>query len=91
MAPFVFILSTLTALACAVLLLRAYARTKTRLLLFSGICFAGLSLNNAMVFVDLVVTPPTLSLVWLRTAIAIASLLVLIGGLVWDVPRGESR
>lgn len=90
MAPFVFILSTLTALACAVLLLRAYARTKTRLLLLSGICFAGLSLNNALVFIDLIIVPQV-SLVWLRTAIAIASLLVLIGGLVWDAPRGASR
>lgn len=91
LAPLVFILSMLTAATCSVLLLRAYQRTRTRLLLWSGICFAGLAANNGLVFVDLVVTPPQMSLVWLRSTVTLLSLLVLIVGLVWDVPEGGHR
>ncbi len=87
MSSFVFILCALTALACAVLLLRAYAQTRTRLLLWSGICFLGLAANNAMVFVDLVIFPEV-SLLPLRTSIALVSILILIAGFIWE---GGSR
>lgn len=90
LAALVFVLCTLTALGCAALLLRAYGRTRTRLLLWSGICFAGLAVNNALVFVDLVVFPEV-SLIWLRASVAVLSLLVLIAGLVWEAPQGGRR
>jgi hypothetical protein len=89
-APLIFVLCTLTALGCAGLLLRAYGRTHTRLLLWSGVCFAGLAVNNALVFVDLIIIPQV-SLVWLRASVGVLSLLVLIAGLVWDAPEGSRR
>ena len=58
----IFGLCTLTALACAVLLLRAYARSRFRLLLWSGLCFAGLTLNNALLVLDRVVLPTQVDL-----------------------------
>lgn len=60
MATVNFILSALaalTSLACTVLLLRAYAASALRLLLWSGLCFVCLTLNNVLLFLDLVVFP----------------------------------
>ena len=79
----VYILCALTSLACAVLLLRGYVRSRVRLLLWSGLCFAGLALNNVVLFVDVRVLPETdLSLV--RTLPAVAGIVILIYGLIWE-------
>lgn len=82
MIHIVYILCALTNLACAVLLLRGYFRTKVRLLLWSGLCFVGLTLNNALLVVD-VNTPMTDLSNW-RTLPALAGVMLLIYGLVWD-------
>ena len=82
MIHIVFILCALTSLACAVLLLRGYFRTKVRLLLWSSLCFVGLALNNALLVVD-VNTPMTDLSNW-RTLPALAGVMLLIYGLVWD-------
>ena len=50
-------LAVLTSFACTVLLFRAHAASGVRLLLWSGLCFAFLSLNNLLLFFDLVVFP----------------------------------
>jgi hypothetical protein len=79
----VYALCALTSVAAAVLLLRAYARNRVRLLLWSGVCFSGLALNNILLFVDVRVVPETdLSVV--RTLPALVGVAVLIGGLIWD-------
>ena len=49
MGAVVYILGALTTLACTVLLLRGYARTNKRLLLWSGLCFAGLTFSNFLI------------------------------------------
>lgn len=54
-AEIVYLLCTATSLACAWLLFRGYARSGTRLLMWSGLCFAGLCLNNAVLFIDNIV------------------------------------
>ncbi len=84
MAPFVYILGTLTTLLCALLLLRGYARGKQRLLLWSGLCFIGLTLNNGLVFIDLILLPMDIDLYILRLATAAAAMLVLLYGLIWE-------
>ena len=79
----VYALCALTSIACAVLLLRGYRRSRVRLLLWSGLCFVGLALNNIVLFIDLRVLPETdLSLV--RTLPAIGGVMILIYGLVWE-------
>ena len=79
----VYVLCALTSITCAVLLLRGYARSRVRLLLWSGLCFAGLALNNVLLFIDVRVLPETdLSLV--RTLPAVAGIAVLIYGMVWE-------
>lgn len=52
-----YLLAGLTCLSCTVLLGREYLKTRARLLLWSALCFIGLSLNNVLLFVDLVIYP----------------------------------
>lgn len=85
MAAAVFILCALTSLMCATLLLRSYRRTGTQLLLWSGLCFLGLTLENSLLFVDLVLIPTVDLSVW-RNTLALLSFSLLVYGLV-----GESR
>lgn len=84
MASSVYILGALTTLLCAVLLLRGYVRGRQRLLLWSGLCFAGLTLSNVLVFIDLVLLPSQIDLYTLRLATAAAAMLVLLYGLIWE-------
>ncbi len=84
MAGAVYILGTLVALCCAILLLRGYARGRQRLLLWSGLCFFGLAISNFLVFLDLVVFPTQIDLYPLRLATAAAAMLLLLFGLIWE-------
>lgn len=83
LAPAVYILNALTTALCSVLLLVRYKRVQVRLLLWSGLCFAGLALANAMVFVDLVVLTE-IDLYLLRLAISVAAMGLLLYGLIWE-------
>jgi hypothetical protein len=82
-AEAVYILCTLTSAACAVLLLRGYARSGARLLLWSGLCFILLAMNNVLLFMDKVVFPNIDFGGW-RTATALAGLALLAFGLIWE-------
>ncbi len=79
----VYTLCALTSVACALLLIRGYRKTGARLLLWSGLCFVGLALNNMLLFVDLVVVP-AVDLSLLRSGTAFVGVAVLAFGLVWD-------
>ena len=69
-------LGTLTVGLCAFLLLRAYARVRQRLLLWSGLCFAGLALSNGVLFFDLAIVPAEISLYTWRLAMTARAELV---------------
>ena len=84
MVEAVYILCALTSAACAVLLLRAWKRTQSRLLLWSGLCFATLALNNVLLFVDLVLLPTAVNLYVPRLITGLASAAILLYGLIWD-------
>lgn len=83
MAETVYILGALTSLLCATLLLRSYARGRSRLLLWSGLCFAGLALSNVLIFLDLVVFTQV-DLFPYRLATTAISMALLIFGLIWE-------
>jgi hypothetical protein len=83
MAPIIYALCTLTALLCALLLLWSYARSGYKLLLWSGLCFAGLTLNNMLLVVDKLVLPHVDLSLW-RSGTALAAMCVLLYGLIWD-------
>ena len=83
MSEIVYLLCGLTSLLCAVLSLRGYAQSRARLLLWSGLCFVGLTLNNVLLFVDKILVPDVDLRAW-RTATALIALLPLLYGMIWD-------
>jgi hypothetical protein len=83
MAEIVYALCALTSIACAFLLLRSYGRTRSRLLLWSGLCFIGLALNNVLLFMDLVVVTG-IDLSAGRDLTAFGGTAVLAFGLLWE-------
>ena len=83
MASAVYVLTTLISGLCAWLLLRGYARTASRLLLWSGLCFVGLTADNALLFIDVVVIPEVSLAAW-RGLPALAGLSALLYGMVWE-------
>lgn len=76
-------LAVVSSLSCAVLLFRGYLRRRIRLLMWSAICFAGLTLNNVALFLDLVIYPD-MNLRLARLALALAGMLCLLYGFIWD-------
>ena len=83
MAGAVYIIGTLVALCCAILLLRGYARGRQKLLLWSSLCFFGLAISNFLVFVDLIIFPAR-DFYLLRLATAAVAMLLLLYGLIWE-------
>jgi Family of unknown function (DUF5985) len=83
-AATVYVLCFLTSAACAWLLGRSYARSGTRLLLWSSICFLFLAANNLALVFDLVVWAEDIDLRIVRLWLALAAVLSLLWGFVWD-------
>lgn len=81
-AEIVYILCMLTSLVCMWLLLRGYRRSGTRLLMWSGLCFTGLFLNNAVLFVDNIVLPTQVDLSIWRLLPALVGIALLCYGLI---------
>jgi hypothetical protein len=82
MAIAVCVLGAIVTLLCALLLLRGYARGRRRLLLWSGLCFVGLTLSNVVLVYDVATVNGTLYDVrlWI-TAVAMTALMY---GMIWD-------
>ncbi len=83
MAETVYLLCAATSAACALLLLRAHRRTGTSLLLWSGLCFVGLALNNAILVIDLLLVPDVDLSTW-RLVPAVLGVALLLYGLIWE-------
>jgi hydrogenase/urease accessory protein HupE len=87
MGEAVYLLCALTSLGCAFLLVRSYRQNRTKLLLWSSVCFVGLAINNALLFIDLVAVP-SVDLSFLRATTGLAAVIALLVGLIWsDVAR----
>jgi hypothetical protein len=82
MAESVYALCGVTSIVCALLLLRGWRASRAPLLFWAGLCFIGLAIDNVVVFIDFVLTPPEVDLFWYRTPPAVAGMLILIYGLV---------
>jgi hypothetical protein len=80
-----YVVTIFTTLLCAVLLLRAWFRTRNRFLLWSGLCFVGLTLDNILVLGDMVVFP-AIDLYSYRLASTAVSISLLLFGLIWELP-----
>lgn len=84
MAAVVYFLCALTSLTCFVLLFRAWRATRARLLFWSALCFAGVTLNNMLLVIDRVFLPTTIDLSLWRLSVALIAVLLLVFGLVWE-------
>jgi hypothetical protein len=83
MSGAVYLLYAATSLACAALLFRGYRRNGPRLLLWSSLCFLGLTLDNVFLFIDLFLLPQIDLSTW-RSLPAVIGLTALLYGLIWD-------
>jgi hypothetical protein len=84
LAPSVYVLCLLTSSACAGLLIRAYRRRRTRLLLWTAAGFFFLAVNNLTLVADMVLFP-SVYLLPLRQLTAVLAIGVMIYGFIWEV------
>lgn len=83
LAEAIYLLCAATSLVAAGMLLRQYRRRRSPLLLWSVVGFAGLAVNNVLVYLDLVLfTGVDLSL--MRSAAGAIAMLALVYGLIWE-------
>ena len=80
-AHIVYVLCALTSLACMVLLLRHYFRTRLALLFWSGLGFLLFALANIILVVDLVIIPDRDFSVW-RNLMTLSGVVLLLYGLI---------
>lgn len=79
----IYILCAATALLCAFQLLRGYYRGGHRLLFWSGLCFAGMSVNNVLLTIDRLILENVDLMTW-RLLAGLIALLPLLYGLIWE-------
>jgi hypothetical protein len=77
----VYILCALTSAACMFLLFGRYRKTKVGLLFWSAAAFFAFTLNNILLYVDLVLVPD-IDFVVLRNSINLVGVSVLLYGLI---------
>ena len=80
----IYVLCFLTCAAIAALLLRAYGRTRYRVLLWTGLGFLALSLENLILMIDYVFLPDTIDLSGWRKFPALLAGILIVYGLIWD-------
>lgn len=84
MAALIYSLCALTSIVCCLLLWRSWRESGARLLFWSALCFACLSVNNVLLVLDRVVWPVEVDLSNWRLAWALAAVVLLLFGLVWE-------
>jgi hypothetical protein len=77
------LLAAVTSLACTVLLFRGYLQRRVRLLLWSALCFVGLTINNIVLVFDLVIFV-AIDLRPLRLTAALVGMLFLLYAFIWE-------
>jgi hypothetical protein len=82
-ATAVYVLCAFASLLAATLVLRSFLASRQRLLFWTGTCFAGLVLNNLILFVDKVVATDVDLALW-RNVPAALGLAALLYGLIWE-------
>lgn len=80
----IYLLCAATALACCLLLLRGYWRSGVRLLLWCGLFFLAMSVENVMLFFDLIVFPEV-PLAATHITAGMIGVLLLLYGLICEV------
>lgn len=84
LATLIYVVSFVSSAICAALLLRSYFRNRTRLLLWSGICFIFFALNSLSVILDFVLLPPDVDLGLVRVTTLLIGVLALLYAFIWE-------
>lgn len=83
MAETTYVLNALVSVLCTALLWTGWRRSRSRLLLWSALCFGALTANNVLLFVDeLVIRDVDLSAA--RAGSALVGFSILLFGMIWD-------
>jgi hypothetical protein len=80
----IYFLCVITSLLCAYLLARAYRRGKTRLLIWSALCFALLAINNLVLAADILLLPD-IDLSLLQILTSLSAVCVLLYAFIWEM------
>jgi ABC-type glycerol-3-phosphate transport system permease component len=79
----IYLMCVATSLLCAYLLARAYRRGRTKLLIWSALCFAMLAVSNLVLAADVLLLP-TIDLTLLNLATSLAAVAMLLYGFIWE-------
>ncbi len=80
----IYLLCVITSLLCAWLLTRAYLHGRSRVLVWSALCFALLAINNLVLAADVLLLPDAdLSLLQLLTSLS--AVCVLLYAFIWEL------
>ncbi len=83
-APAVYFLCFLASAGCGFLLVRSYLNNRTKLLLWSAVCFVLLAFNNFFLVLDLVFFP-NIDFSLARPLAALAGVSALLYGFIWEL------
>jgi hypothetical protein len=78
-----YAVAALSSCACMILLFRGFIQRRVRLLMWSGVCFAGLTIANVALFLDLVIFTSDDLRLW-RLVPALIGMMFLLYGFIWD-------
>lgn len=84
MAAIIYSLCALTSIWCLVLLWRSWRTSGARLLFWSSLCFAALSVNNVLLVLDRIVWPVEVDLSMARLVAGLVAVALLLFGLIWE-------
>jgi hypothetical protein len=79
----VYALCVITCVGCALLLLRAWLKTRVRLLMWAAAAFTLLAFNNFFLFADVILLPD-IDLSAYRFGAAILGVATMIVGFIWE-------
>jgi hypothetical protein len=83
MAAYVYALCALLSMGCTWMLLKQYRRSRVAIVLWTLIGFFGVSLNNILLFIDLMIGP-AYDLTMIRLFVSFFGLGISVSGLLWD-------
>jgi hypothetical protein len=83
----VYLLCLLASALCAGLLIKAYLKARSRLLLWTAISFGFLALNNLLLVADLVIFVAKVDLWPYRQASAAVAVGILLYAFIWEVDQ----
>lgn len=82
----VYLLCLITSLVCAGLLIRAWRRSRSKLLLWTALAFGCLAINNLLLVADMILFAGV-DLRWARHASGLVAISILLYGFIWEAER----